>query len=113
MRSGLDGRIAEVLTELFEDAVHRAAQQSIMSTPPPQPGGASPQSPLPNSAPNTSPPQVVPIPPSVPPDGLHWQMRNLHGTAITLQFYSVTRRGFHWPAGQRAYLLTSVSPITI
>lgn len=61
----------------------------------------------------TSSPQTVPIEPATPPDGLHWKMNNLHGGSIVLQFYSTTRRGYHWPAGNRAYLLKYAEPVTI
>jgi hypothetical protein len=57
--------------------------------------------------------QIVPLQPPIPPDGLQWKFRNLHGGDIALQFYSATRRGYQWPAGSRAYLLTSAEPAMI
>ena len=50
-------------------------------------------------------PPTVPIEPPVPPDGIRWRIRNLHGDSITLQFYNPSNHA-HWPAGDRAYLLT-------
>jgi hypothetical protein len=80
---------------------------------PPTPGPV--QSPnIPSSTvPGASPPQIVPIDPPTPPDGIHWRMRNDFGANITVQFYSESRRPFHWPAGPRAYLLVSGQPVTI
>jgi hypothetical protein len=77
---------------------------------------AGPTFPPPQVTPGTVPyersPQTIPVEPPTPPDGLRWRMRNLHGGNITMQFYSVTRRGFHWPAGNQAYLITN-EPVTV
>jgi hypothetical protein len=98
--------------EALYDSLTKSPASETRSPPPTSAPVQPPGIPAP-TAPGGAPPQVIAIDPPTPPDGIHWRIRNDFWTNITMQFYSTSRRGFHWPAGPRAYLLVSGQPATI
>jgi hypothetical protein len=91
--------------EIYDHIKGPSASQSQ----PPAGGDTAPPA---STPPGAQPPQVVPIMPPTPADGIHWTLRNEYGSDIILQFYSPARH-VHWPRGDHAFRLISGQPAVI
>jgi hypothetical protein len=103
---GFASGVAHKAGEEFYDRARGHANDAPQPSPGSAPGPRSPPSYTPPPVHQTIPsPPVAAAPPVVPPDGIKWGFRNLHGNVIGLQLYARRQHGRNvWPSAEQAYL---------